>query len=108
MTPNHPCPAVVIPPPIETPEQALRWAEQMVVACEEARKKCDVPLDLMAKTTVRDLRRRETQYLVHHGNALGVISALMRVGLIEVEAYNTFVKRVQQTLVGSSTSLIGG
>jgi hypothetical protein len=97
-----------IPPPIETPEQALRWAEEMVAACENARRACDAPLDAMAKNTVRELRRRETKYLIHHGNALGVVSTLMRVGLIEIAAYNAFVTRVQKTLVGSTVASIGG
>jgi hypothetical protein len=100
--------ALKIPSLIETPDQALRWAEEMVIACETARSRCDAPLDVQAKNTVRELRRRETRYLIHHGNALGVISALMRVGLIETTAYNIFVSRVQKTLIGSTVASIDG
>jgi hypothetical protein len=95
-----------LPPPIETEEQALRWAEQMVSDCEVARAACDVPLLTNAKGTADALRKRERVYLMKHGAALGAIGALLRCQKISPVAYNTLAARVRMTLIGTVTGSV--
>jgi len=93
------------PPPINSYDDALKWAEQVVLDCEAARASCDVPVPAMKSTSVTELRRRESAYLLRHGTALGTLVALLRCRQISEVAYNTFVERTRATLTGSVVGL---
>ena len=88
-------PIPLLPPPLETPEEAERWAEALVRDVEAARAAMNVSGD----TPVRALKRLERAYLLKHGGALGAIGALLRTKHITAVAYNAFVERVRATLI---------
>lgn len=88
-------PAPSIPPAINSPEEALRWAEALVTDVKLARAALNVP----GITPIRELQRLERIYLIKHGSALGAIGALLRLGMLELNAYNTLVGAVRATLI---------
>lgn len=89
-----------LPPPIRTEAEGLKWAEEMVRECEDARSAIDA-VDPDGPGTARELRLLERTYLLKHGAALGTVGTLLRTEKIGPEAYNEFVKRVRATLTPS-------
>jgi hypothetical protein len=83
------------PPIIENEEQALRIAEEAVLAAEQARALCD-PL---AIANLSEYQRQFWVFLIRHGNALGVVKTLLQTEKISPIAYNSFVARVHATLM---------
>jgi len=96
-----------IPPPFDSPDQALAWAEQLVTDVEAARSACNVILPSQGELLARDQRRLERVYLVRHGVALGALAALRQCRMISDIAYNGLVERVHgslmSTVVGSKS-----
>lgn len=84
---------------IDTTDQALAWAEQVVRDAEAARSACSSRV-----AGVRDLKRAYVEYLMKHGCAEGVVVTLLRCRLLEAVAYSAFVERLRQTVAPTTTS----
>lgn len=93
---------------LETPEQRLAWLQELVDGVLEARRVCDVEVPGFPEATVRAQNSAWNVFLIRHGSALGAITALAAVGLIDNQARSELSKTVIRTLIPSVVGRVGG
>lgn len=88
-----------LPPPIETPEQAINWLQALIRDVEEARFKCDDSHFKRKKNGARLQRRAYHQFCIQYGNVLGAAGALMRCKMITHQQYGELELGVRKLLL---------
>lgn len=91
-------PEFVMPAPIDTPEEAIKFAEFLVTECEKSRLGCDMYVPEGGETGAINQMKLQWVFLIRHGAALGGLGTLLRLGKIGPIAYNALVERVRATL----------
>lgn len=99
-----------LPPPLNTPEEAINWLQAMIRDVEEARYKCDDShfLDMKRLVGMRRQRRAYRHFCIQYGSLLGAAGALMRCGKITAQQYGELEIGVRRLLLPSIREVTNG
>ncbi len=97
-----------LPPPINTPEEAINWLQAMIRDVEEARYKCDDSHFQSRRKGARLQRRAYHHFCTQYGNLLGAAGALMRCGKITAQQYGELEIGVRRLLLPSIREVPNG
>ena len=85
---------------IETPEQAVRFIEELVIEMQNWRRACDQP-GIKRRSQLRAM----WTFLQKQGQVIGALKALFRAGLVTDRAYKELTQAALNTLV---PTVLGG
>lgn len=94
------------PPPVRTPEEALRYAAEMLDILRQKRLACNVVVPGDMTTTVAQQKRAERAYLMHVGRALEACNLLCAFGLLEQRAFEALYQEALDTLAPTVTGSV--
>ncbi len=87
--------------PIKTKDDAVKLLEELIAKTRCARKDCNVVFPDDKGQTVRWQQKAYQRFLMLYGQALGSLTVLHRVGLLDDVGYNLLRERVMATLAAN-------
>lgn len=84
-------------PEIKTREQAISYLSDLVEQTRIARDACSPPVHLQADMAQEHLKNAYSNYRIRYGRAMGALTTLCHVRLLDHEAYMKFRTEVDET-----------